>query len=253
VWSRQLFLRAESQKLLSDVQLEVLRQQRILSFVPGLFGAHIRLAELGCLLDQNWLKEDVLNAMFEILHMRLATEGTGEAQFLTLPTHFYRDVAQVLGTSTSTVHHQFTPELYALNMRLVAWGWSSVTYIVHENDHYSLCHYVRGSGTIRHFDTLGRPPPCHATLALSWILQDVPDEVSTLQIQSIPVPHQGYTGRGSCGVGAFAHAIRASSPDTPVFTGVTSHLWRDTILRDLLLYALSAQTCCMVSNVLCWR
>jgi hypothetical protein len=171
----------------------------------------------------------------------MAAEDDGEALFLTLPTHFYRDGRYLLTTHYNDIpspasRRQFTPELHQLNARLIGVDWSSLGFIAHENDHYCLCFYARGSGVIEHFNTLGRPAPPHVAELLAWILIGVPDEPTTLQMKSIPVLHQGYTRRGSCGVGAYAHAVCAARPSTSIFTGSTSSLWRDTVLRDLLLY-----------------
>ncbi|KAF9486721.1 hypothetical protein BDN71DRAFT_1374270, partial [Pleurotus eryngii] len=44
------------------------QQQRVLDPLHGLFGSSFPLWKLGCLLNENWLEEDVLNATAEITY-----------------------------------------------------------------------------------------------------------------------------------------------------------------------------------------
>ncbi|KIJ19113.1 hypothetical protein PAXINDRAFT_69699 [Paxillus involutus ATCC 200175] len=76
-------------------------KEHILCKIQGFHVTDFPLWKLGCLLDENWLEEDVLNALAELLYFRIA-EKPDTAAFLFLPMSFFNDARQLYICSTAT-------------------------------------------------------------------------------------------------------------------------------------------------------
>ena len=63
--------------------------------MAGFQGSQFPLYKLGCLLKENWLEEDVVNALLELLYFRSAASLTqmltSNPPFILLPTLFYSE------------------------------------------------------------------------------------------------------------------------------------------------------------------
>ncbi len=83
-------------------------QARPFLFLQGFHSARVRLWELGHLLGEEWVKEDVLNLASELLYFRLVLSNM-DPSFLFLLTSFFTD-ARWCYSQTPRV---FSPELLA--------------------------------------------------------------------------------------------------------------------------------------------
>ncbi|KAF8802931.1 hypothetical protein BYT27DRAFT_7110992 [Phlegmacium glaucopus] len=74
---------------LSPSLLSQFLQQKIMAPISGFRITMFPLAELGCLLHNEWLEEDLANALLELLYFHLvAKSSTGTCPFLILPALF---------------------------------------------------------------------------------------------------------------------------------------------------------------------
>ena len=79
---------------------EVFDNEPFKSSVAGFHVTDFLLWKLGCLLDEEWLEEDILNAMSELLYFcQIAVQ---DADFIYLPTSTFNDARQLLQSSNPT-------------------------------------------------------------------------------------------------------------------------------------------------------
>ena len=93
-----------------DVLVDFLNT-RIFGKAQGFYVAEFPLWQLGCLLQENWLEEDILSCMAELLYFQVSVTTADTSQvFLYPPTNFFTNVHQSFYSSL----RQYSAELLAL-------------------------------------------------------------------------------------------------------------------------------------------
>jgi len=113
--------------------------------IAGFHVTEFLLWKLGCLLDEDWLEEDVLNAMAELLYFRIAAEAD-DVDFVYLPTLAFND-ARWLYASDKPV---YGPNLTAFRHLLSEEPIETITFNVWHNNHYHAFHYNSTDGSLIH-------------------------------------------------------------------------------------------------------
>jgi hypothetical protein len=225
--------------------LEHLMQTPIFSPIHGFLITKFPVWELGYLLDENWLHEDALNALLELVYLRhhaLATLRSHptiqQPNSLILPTSFLSDAQHVYSTQS----REFTFEMLNLRERF------RHTEIVHvaipsiAGNHFVGYIYRPGTSTIQHADSLGGAPEPDVLPILQWIFAGV-HEIPIMRIESIDVAQQGggNGGNGSCGFATFNSLERSIDPSISPWNGPMSTVFRNSALEDLILYSYIAR------------
>jgi len=141
----------------------------ILHPIQGFHVTDFPLWKLGCLLDENWVDEDVLNGMAELLYFQLAAALPDMAPgFLFLPTSFFNDAKHLYHAQTPQV---FSENFVALRDRLCNSDVQSMGFIVWHNNHYAAYFYKRSESTcLLHNDSKGLKPAPDVLEIFSWLL-----------------------------------------------------------------------------------
>jgi hypothetical protein len=146
--------------------LDQFRNSPIANPIAGLCVTDFPLWKLGCLLDENWLEEDVLNGMSELLYFRLAAASkTHCAPFLFFPTSFFSDAKYLYDQSPQL----YSPKLAALRDSLRASGPVLFALITCIDGHYS-GFYDTLSGQLEHGDSMGFPAASDMLSVLQWVM-----------------------------------------------------------------------------------
>jgi hypothetical protein len=188
------------------------------------------LWKLSCLLCEEWLHEDVLNALAELLYFSQAAVSTSEIPTtLILPTHFLSDAKFLLHQSPPF----FSPNLAALRHQLEKTSVDKIfAFNVHSN-HYST-YRASESASLGYGDSMHLLPDVHVPSIWHWFLSGtgftVPSSVETLDVAS-----QG-TGSGSCGIAALNLVETDLDAETDKWSPSTSPFFRNRALRDLTVY-----------------
>ncbi|KAF9457958.1 hypothetical protein BDZ94DRAFT_1336366 [Collybia nuda] len=105
-YSQRLFNHLQTSPAFSTSLVERFGELMITAQISGFAIAHYPLWTLGCLLDENWLEEDVLNSMLELQYFRHAARSTDHSPIF-LPTSFFTDAKRLFMRS---------PQQYSLNI-----------------------------------------------------------------------------------------------------------------------------------------
>ncbi|KAJ7674380.1 hypothetical protein B0H14DRAFT_2423848 [Mycena olivaceomarginata] len=164
-----------------------------------IFGFHITdfpLWKLSCLLGEEWLHDDVLNALAELLYFSLAANSpSGAPSTLVLPTHCLLDAKYLFDESS----HSFSANLSALRARIRSTSVESIFAFNCTSNHYSL-YSTMGISELEHSDSLHLQPDSNVLAIFQWLLLGTGFTTPTL-VKSLAVPRQA-TGLGSCGIAA---------------------------------------------------
>ncbi|KDQ25023.1 hypothetical protein PLEOSDRAFT_1067696, partial [Pleurotus ostreatus PC15] len=215
-----------------------LQQQRVSAPIHGFFGSAFPLWKLGCLLDENWLEEDVLNAIAEMTYFCEAARSpvpTRIPSILYLPTSFFNDTKQLFTLPTGRA---YSAELLNLRCRLEQTAVSAIGFIVWHADHFA-AYYTAGAGQLYHGDSLSLPPHTELLEMLKWVFDglwtefEAPGEI----IQgAVGQQGSGNGGDGSCGVAAHNFIESSIDPTIPRWQGQYSANFRMRMLLDLVIY-----------------
>ncbi|KAF9488057.1 hypothetical protein BDN71DRAFT_1436402 [Pleurotus eryngii] len=211
------------------------QQQRVSAPIHGFFGSAFPLWKLGCLLDENWLEEDVLNAIAEITYFREAAWSpvpTRIPSILYLPTSFFNDTNQLF------TGHLYSSELLNLWCRLEQTAISAIGFIVWHADHFAV-YYTAGAGQLYHGDSLSPPPHMELLEMLKWVFDglwsefEAPGEIiqGTVERQG-----SGNGGGGSCGMAAHNFIESSIDPTVPRWQGQYSANFQMRMLLDPIIY-----------------
>ncbi|KAJ3911610.1 hypothetical protein F5877DRAFT_85747, partial [Lentinula edodes] len=187
-----------STELLSRFMHEKLQHQ-----IRG-FTATCSLWNLVCLLDEEWLYDDILNCLSELLYFRLAASTKSESSevpsFMFLSTRFLEDTRSVFR--------------YA--------------------GHYA-AYFCDGAAVFQHGDSLHHPPASDICDVLNWVLADIfpPKTVCTGSIALQPGSGQG---SGSCGIAAFNFIECRVNKCASEWTPVVSSAFHQKMLIDIITY-----------------
>lgn len=221
--------------------MEDLKKQPINSAICGLYGTSFPLFQLGELLDETWVGEDVLNGLAELLYFRQAAESASpNPSFLYLQTSFFTDACRL-----RKQHPQlYSQELLDLRQRLLNTKVLKIGIQVCDSGHYSS--YLTSVDAVKfnHGDSMHNPPLADALPVLQWVFSDIPGfSQEGIDSEAGQVAHQGLGngGDGSCGLAAFNFVERHLDPSIPSWSGQHSQVFRDCALRDLILYHFTAK------------
>lgn len=219
-----------------DVLVDFLNT-RIFGKAQGFYVAEFPLWQLGCLLQENWLEEDILNCMAELLYFRVSVTAADTSQvFLYPPTNFFTDARR----SFYSTPRQYSAELLALRERVRIAPKCEIGFNACLNSHFSA--YYHGStcyADLEHGDSLHQPHASDILEIFQWIFSGVmDDERIPWHVKTDLGARQGMGngGDGSCGIASHNFSERRIDADIPHWSGPTSHIFRDRALRDLLVY-----------------
>ena len=206
---------------------------KIASCIAGFSITDFPLWKLGCFLDENWLEEDLVNGLLELLYFRLAaTSFQSHSPFIFLPTSFFNDAKHLYNQSPRT----YSPNLIALRNRLRVATPRAIFAIACVDEHYSAYGSEKNKTCIEHGDSLGFPPVMEVLPILQWVLSGlnidyhVPGKVIKGEIAK-----QGQTS-GSCGIAAENFVATRADPSIPVWSDELSSVFRNLALRNMLVY-----------------
>lgn len=212
--------------------------QSIVAPIAGFLVSEFPLWKLGCLLDEDWLEEDIVNSLCELMYFRIAaTSSDIYPSCLFLPTYFFSDARRLYNHSS----HSFSPNILALRQRLLNTRVSEIAFIICERNHYSGGGYsptnILDSSYLNHGDSLAVQAPGDMLDIFQWFIEDISISVFPLPIsvQEVATPLQGLRS-GSCGIAALNFIERQADPTVPLWSNSQSSIFRHTSLRNLVLY-----------------
>src|SRR6266436_2676306 len=153
-----------SQSRRGDEQFVIL--QYITSPIAGFHVTEFPLWKLGCLLDEDWLEEDVLNAMAELLYFRIAAEAD-DVDFVYLPTLAFNDARRLYASDKPV----YGPNLTAFHHLLSEEPIETVAFNVWHNDHYHAFRYNSTDGSLIHGDSQHGSAPGDVLPIINWLLR----------------------------------------------------------------------------------
>ncbi|KAJ3861143.1 hypothetical protein EV359DRAFT_19804, partial [Lentinula novae-zelandiae] len=220
-----------STELLSRFMHEKLQHQ-----IRG-FTATYSLWNLVCLLDGEWLYDDILNCLSELLYFRLAASTKSESSevpsFMFLSTRFLEDARSVFRCSGSNA--AYSPVLLAFRERVKTSEPSCSFGVIAEDAGHYAAYFCDGAAVFQHGDSLHHPPASDICDVLNWVLADIfpPKTVCTGSIALQPGSGQG---SGSCGIAAFNFIECRVNECASEWTPVVSPAFRQKMLIDIITY-----------------
>jgi hypothetical protein len=219
-------------------QIELLQQTTILTQMKGFFGSTYPLWKLGCLLDEIWVEEDVLNSLAELLYLTHHIREADRAhQFIYLPTNFFSDAYRLYNSTP----RQFSLELMDLRQRVLKTSVTKIGFVTIRDGHY-IGYFAKldpstGSLSLEYGDSMDRPPMMDVLDIIRWIFGDIfPNISNTIQRGIISLQGNGNGGDGSCGMAAHNYIERQINSRTQAWDGRSSQKFRLHALRDLCTY-----------------
>lgn len=212
-------------------------KMRIFEKIKGFYVTQFPLWKLGCLLNENWLEEDVLNCMSELLYFRAHVMMANTSRtFLYPPTNFFTDARRLF----SSTPREYSAELLALRERVRSTSKCEIGFNACLDNHFSA--YYHGAAPysdLEHGDSTHEQPTSNVLAIFRWVFFDVMDsDHLPLRIKTDLGARQGMGngGDGSCGLASHNFSERRIDSDVPQWSGPTSRLFRNRALRDLLVY-----------------
>lgn len=225
---------------LSHTIIDRFENQCLKSPIAGFYCTDFPLWKLGCLLDEEWIEEDVLNGMSELLYFRIA--ATTEAiTFLYLPTSMFNDARRLYACSPWL----YGPNLELLRQLLGEGTIKKIAFCVWHNNHYHGFLYDASVTrvTLTHGDSQHGAPPPDIIPIFAWMLAETPylqPEVIQTGVIGLQLGPSG--GYGSCAIAAHNFVeCRISSNEVPQWDASASSAFRDRALVDLIIFH-----CCAV-------
>lgn len=226
-------------QLLPPNYLNGFLNQRLQLQIAGFQGSQFPLYKLGCLLNENWLEEDLVNALLELLYFQSAVSSgqtpSSNPPFILLPTLFYAEACHHISGPEKL---QYPPNILILRERIQAFPACHVGVMVCNGEHYTYEHYHNGN--LMHFDSMGNPPQELVLPVFRWLLDGI-DTVLPVSVIQQDVPIQ-IKAIGSCGIAALSFAAQTIDSSIPQWTDSSSALHRNQALQRLIAYHLVAST-----------
>jgi hypothetical protein len=117
-------------------------------------------------LDEDWLEEDVLNAMAELLYFRIAAEAD-DMDFVYLSTLAFNDARRLYASDKPV----YGPNLTAFRHLLSEEPIETITFNVWHNDHYHAFCYNSTDGSLIHGDSQHGSAPGDVLPIINWLLR----------------------------------------------------------------------------------
>lgn len=197
----------------------------------------IPVSTLGCLLNERWAQEDVLNARAELTYFRRAAlVMEDEPSFLFFPTSFINDCRILY----SQPQRRYSKNIIDLRARIRAGRVRTFAFLAWTTSHYSS--FVKFClRDIELGDSLHLPAANDIFRILQWVLAGLLNhemEPET-RIRAGPIDRQStMAGCGSCGIAATNFVELRADLGVRPWRAKQSEAFRDEFLRDLILYHL---------------
>lgn len=220
--------------LLSPSRFIQFQSQRLHQCIAGLRTSSFPLYQLGCLLNETWLEEDVVNALSEILYFRTAASSSAPGSnppFVLLPTLFFNNAQIIIESGNLT----YPPNILALRERLHAVPVTNISLISCNGGHFT--GQIFADRCLNDADSMGNSAPNNILPIFRWLLDGLNDYEKPSGVHEKRVPLQ-VNAIGSCGIAALNFVETHVDPSTSSWTDATSTLHRNTALRNLIMYHL---------------
>jgi hypothetical protein len=207
----------------------------IQSRIRGLRSTDFPLWKLSCLLGEEWLHEDVLNAFAELMYFSHAAGSLEQnPDTLMLPTTFLADARYLFQQSPRL----FSPELIEFRQRIQFTFIDKIYAFSCSSNHHSVYRNDPDADVIVHGDSMGFVPDPSLISIFEWLLAGTPQDIP-LYIQAGKVSRQS-SASGSCGLASLNFVEIDMDPTAPKWTNSDSAFFRDRALRDLVVYHLTS-------------
>ncbi|KAJ7750636.1 hypothetical protein B0H16DRAFT_1419803, partial [Mycena metata] len=238
IGARSLYSHIIASNILLPSDLDHFKTLRIRAPVTGFQVTQFPLWKLACLLGETWLEEDVVNALLELLYLENATATNNDPTFIALPTSFAQDMRYLFEAGSDA----YSSNLSLLHRRLRAVPMANISFVTCENDHFSGYRYFPKFSSLRLGDSMGRPSSGDILPAFNWFIDGIsgggypaPEGVGEGHM-----PLQGLQS-GSCGIASVNFVTRGELSDPPIWDDVSSPLFRNKALQDIIVYHLTVQ------------
>ncbi|KAJ6522750.1 hypothetical protein B0H19DRAFT_1277240 [Mycena capillaripes] len=223
---------------------ELIEQLKLNKYAEPLAGFHVTqtpLYTLGCLLNEQWAMEDVLNARAEFIYFRRAAMDLGaEPSFLFLPTSFMNDCRKLVALP----HAPYSSEIIRLRGRIRSGNVSEIGFVPWTGDHYGAIYKLK-LVDLENGDSLHLPAAQDTLPILRWAfagLGDFEPPPSQSYIQPGLMDRQStMAGGGSCGIASTNFVEFRLGLDSPRWRASQSADFRDLFLQEIILYHLLAR------------
>ncbi|KAF8161944.1 hypothetical protein K438DRAFT_1776222 [Mycena galopus ATCC 62051] len=199
--------------------------------------AHLCTADivpLSELEDEEWVHNDVLNALAEILYFRQAVlADTSLPSTLILPTHFLNDARYLFDKSPRLL----SANLVALCRRIESTSVNKIFALNCSLNHCSVYRACEFSG-LTYRDSMRLHPDANVLSIFQWFLSTTGFAVPT-SVDSADGEIQN-ADSGSCAIAALNFVETYLNPSCGVWNSSMSPSFRNSVLRDLILYHLTA-------------
>ncbi|KAJ6453871.1 hypothetical protein C8R47DRAFT_939222, partial [Mycena vitilis] len=231
----------EQNNLLLPHLVQTFAHTRVIEPLAGFYVTRTPIWTLGCLLDERWAGEDILNARAELTYFRRAVLTMEiEPSFLYLPTCFLNDCRTLFSLPGP---RQYSQNIIDLRERIRAGMVKTVAFLAWTSEHYAALVKV-SLQDIELGDSLHQGPAEDIFIMLRWVLAGLAThEIGpNTQIRPGAIDRQSaLAGGGSCGIaGTNFVEVRANIGVEP-WRAKRSEAFRDEMLRDLLLFHLIAK------------
>ncbi|KAF7356153.1 MULE domain-containing protein [Mycena venus] len=232
----------ESSFLLLPDRIQELKGNKFMEPLAGFHVTAIPLYTLGCLLNERWAKEDVLNARAELtyFHRAVIKDLGQDPSFLFIPTSFINDCRTLIKLPGSP----YSQNIIWFRERVRSGSVNVIGFLSWTRDHYSALVKMRVDD-LEHGDSLNLPPESDLLPLLRWALAGLRDFESRADQTYIPsglIDRQtSLAGEGSCGIAAANFIEFRIGMDIPRWMADQSADFRDLFLQEMLLYHLIAR------------
>lgn len=199
----------------------------------GFYIADFPLWKLHCLLDENYLEEDVLNAISELLYFRRAVVSTEpHPTFLFMPTSFLNNARRLY----QHYPQQFNSNIQAIRDRLSLTQVDELGFTICDPNHYTAGFHDRLGQELEYGDSMGQIPPSDIYSVFSWIFTGLNVPVPSVMLKGTTALQTSNQGCGSCGVASINFIEFRVDPTAPRWSSDVSDAFRNKHLRDLVVY-----------------
>ncbi|KAF7345871.1 hypothetical protein MVEN_01609100 [Mycena venus] len=232
----------ESSFLLLPDRIQELKGNKFMEPLAGFHVTAIPLYTLGCLLNERWAKEDVLNARAELtyFHRAVIKDLGQDPSFLFIPTSFINDCRTLIKLPGSP----YSQNIIWFRERVRSGSVNVIGFLSWTRDHYSALVKMRVDD-LEHGDSLNLPPESDLLPLLRWALaglRDFEPRADQTYIPSGLIDRQtSLAGEGSCGIAAANFIEFRIGMDIPRWMADQSADFRDLFLQEMLLYHLIAR------------
>ncbi|KAF7293813.1 hypothetical protein HMN09_01177100 [Mycena chlorophos] len=238
----RLLDRVESASLLSGQLLADFKACRFGETIAGFHVSRSAVWDLSCIVDEDWLTDDVVNLRLEQMYYMCAAETPGEdPAALLLPVQFFVDAR----TQHTADDSQYPAEITALRRRLASGSVESLGFISWTDSHYSAtCKSLEESFNFG--DSLHRDPPSDMLPILRWVFAGLeyfaPRPGQTRIIAGTIDRQSSKHGHGSCGPAALNYIeMSLGLQGSKRWKANKATAFRNSLLQHLLVYHLVAK------------